>query len=385
MYPGVRKFNVWIFLAIIIWAGQCAIGQTPTESVATLSLKSYGWVPPDRIPGHAVDGPWIAVDHQNRVLVCFTVQQRFGLVTRSEPSLDFHIVRFSRDGKLDFSQSLATNVAGRTGIYLSNTDQIIARANDRLQFRQADETNAAGWKVLTPCTLRCNVEQSVTRSTLLLYTQEADPPVTLIRLSFQPILKQCGRAHQFIKSVADTIQNYPQSITDKFAYHSGDNDTYRWPLCDWEHRIEMPTYLWGRYAALNDDLFAVDAISGKSYGDRELKVVSSEGRVMFQPEMAKHEFWGRLRSSEQGNRIAVSIFTRRGGNRKLDISAHVTAGRVAVYDIEARKQLASIPVSPKHRYAFEFELSPDGHRLALLEDDTIRVVDLDSNAKLAAH
>jgi hypothetical protein len=55
----------------------------------------------------------------------------------------------------------------------------------------------------------------------------------------------------------------------------------------------------------------------------------------------------------------------------------VTARRVAIYDIEAGKELASIPVNPKHRYRCEFDLSPDGHRLAILEDDTVKVADLE--------
>ncbi len=73
----------------------------------------------------------------------------------------------------------------------------------------------------------------------------------------------------------------------------------------------------------------------------------------------------------------MDVPTLRGGNRTLDISGHVTARRVAVYDIKARKELASVPVNPTHRYRFEFDLSPDGHRLAILEDDAVKVVDLD--------
>jgi len=68
----------------------------------------------------------------------------------------------------------------------------------------------------------------------------------------------------------------------------------------------------------------------------------------------------------------------------LDISAHATARRIAVYDIEAGKEEASIPASVKHRYRLEFDLSPDGHRLAILEDDIVRVIDVDV-AKPEAH
>jgi len=81
----------------------------------------------------------------------------------------------------------------------------------------------------------------------------------------------------------------------------------------------------------------------------------------------------------------VDILTTRGGNRALDISSHVTARRVAVYDIEAGKQQSSTPVSAKHKYRFQFDLSPDGRRLAILEDDVVKVVDLKEAAKNAEH
>jgi hypothetical protein len=92
-----------------------------------------------------------------------------------------------------------------------------------------------------------------------------------------------------------------------------------------------------------------------------------------------------IRSSERGDRIAVDILTTRGGNRTLDISSHVTARRIAVFDIEAGKELASVPVNPAHRYRFEFDLSQDGRRIAILEDDAVKVVDLEEAAKPVAH
>jgi hypothetical protein len=145
----------------------------------------------------------------------------------------------------------------------------------------------------------------------------------------------------------------------------------------------------GRYTVLNDQFFVAngDAVLANALTkpDRDansnLEVISFDGHVKFRQHMAKHEHWDNLwvpiGSSERGDRIAVDILTTRGGNRTLDISSHVTARRIAVYDIEAGKEVASTPVNPKHRYRFEFDLSPDGHRLAILEDDKVKVVDLE--------
>jgi hypothetical protein len=377
MHSGLKAYNLWALLGILIWASQPVPAQSRTESTVVLNLGSYGWEAPGR---REVSSPSIAVDHKGRILVGFTVRERAGLVTRRQPSLDFHIVRFSPDGKASLSlPSLPTNAAGRSGIYLSDTDQIIARANDSLELLQADDGDPQGgvWKILAPCMQQCLVEQSVTRHSLRLYTPSADPPLTLIRLSPQPVLKRCGKAESLIESNDDRMQNDPR-ISDESAYSSLDGDAYRWPLCDYEHRVKMPLRIGGTWLVLNDQFFVSDTYSSREEAWR-LEVVSSDGKAKFRPDMAKHESViasQPIRSSERGDRIAVHIATLRGGNRRLDISAHATARRIAVYDIEAAKEVASIPASVKHRYRFECALSPDGQRLAVLEDDIVRVVDL---------
>jgi hypothetical protein len=394
MCPGARNSNVWILLAIIAWTARVGSAQSPMGGSVVLELRTQGWEPP--VP-HGINSPSIAIDHRDRVVVGFTVRERNGLVTRNQPSLSFHIVRFSPDGKADLSLSLPTNAAGSTGIYLSDTDQIIARANDNLQLLQADEGKLQNgmWKILAPCTAGCLVTQSRSRQTVHLYTENADPPVTIIRLSQQPALQRCGKASRLIKSTEDKIQNYPQLITDDFAYFAGMTGvlevfTYPWPLCDYEHRLEMPLRVRGRWLALSDKLFVLTTYSGrKGDTDEGLEVISSDGRVTFHANLAKHEsadsLWEPIRASERGDRIAAHIRTLRGGNKTLDIGSLMTARRIAVYDIEAGKEVASIPASPKYHYRFAFDLSPDGRRLAILEDDVVRVVDLDGAAKSNVH
>jgi hypothetical protein len=62
------------------------------------------------------------------------------------------------------------------------------------------------------------------------------------------------------------------------------------------------------------------------------------------------------------------------------ISGHVTARRIAVYDLEAGKDITSIPIATNHRCCFEFNLSPDGRRLAVLEDGEVKVIDLQASS-----
>jgi len=392
MYLSVGKWNVWIVLAIIAWIAQLSSAQSPTNNVVVIKLRTYGWEPPQP-RGIDSPSPSIAIDHKDRVLVGFTVRERNGLVTRDQPSLSLHIMRFAPDGKVDLSLSLPTNAAGRTGIYLSDTDQIIARANNSLQLLQEDEGNPEGgiWKILAPCVEGCRVKQSHSRHTLILFTENANPPVTLIRFSQQPALQSCGKPHQSIESPEDFIQNYPQSITDEFAYFSGSQGlerfTYRWPHCDYEHRVELSASVSG-HLVLSNDLFVSTTYSGRTRHNG-VEVISSDGQVRFRSDLTKHEsgdnFWEPIRASDRGNRIAVHILTLRGGNRTLDIGSHVTARRIAVDDIDAGKEIASIPASVKYHYRFAFDLSPDGRRLAIWEDDAVRVVDLDGVAKSGVH
>lgn len=378
MHPGLTKSTLCILLVTIAWTARLGSAQSTTDNTAVLRLRTYGWQPPE---SREIDSPSIAVDHKDRVVVGFTVRERNGLVSRNQPSLSFHIVRFSSDGKADLSLSLPTNAAGRTAIYLSDSDQIIARANDNLQLLQPYEGNplATVWKVLAPCTARCRVTQSHSRHTLHLYTENADPPVTLVRLSQQPVSQGCGKARQFIRSAEDSIQNYPQSITDEFAYFSRDGDPYRWALCDYERRVELPLRIQGRWMVLNEELFVLDTYSSRT-AHTGVEVISSDGQVRFRPNLAKHEsadsLWEPIRASARGDRMALHIRTLRGGNRTLDIRSHLTARRIAVYDVAAGKEVASIPASLKYHYHFAFDLSPDGRRLAILEDDVVRVVDL---------
>jgi hypothetical protein len=341
---------------------------TPSP-IFTLDLRSYGWEPPWERQ-HEINMPSIVVDHKGRVVLGFTAQARSGLVTRNQPSLDFRIMRFSPDGRVDSSLSLPTHEKGINSVYLSDTDQIIARANDSLQFLQADDGNLqkGAWKTL--CARSCGVMQSPTRRTLVLTVKGADSPLTIVRFSEQLALRRCGSF------------NYTQYITDEFAYyHNWEPEsgyfTHRWPLCQYERRVDVPLPARGRWAVLNDDTFVVYSNDKKDEG---MEVVSLDGHVKFRPTMQKHELASpTIKTSERGNVIAADLVTIKGRNDTLDIAGHVTSHRIAVYEVEVGKQLASIPVAPQSRH-FEFDLSPDGHRLAILEDDLVKVFNVEGAA-----
>ena len=380
----------WISLLaslILTVASPLVSAHSQEDSGAVISLRTYGWEPPQR--GN-IGPPSIIIDHKNRVVVGFTVEERNGLVGRNQPSLGFHILRFAGDGKAELSLSVPTNKRARTGVHLSDEDQIVVRANDNLQLLQVGvgAVQNAVWKILAPCPIQCGVVQSQTRRTLVLYTEQADP-VTLIRFSPEPQLERCGKERSLLKSIEDKIQNWPESITDRYAYSHGEESRsglQRWPLCDYEHRIELPLRAVA-WTALSDNLFLVRTDENRK-GDWGVELVAADGQLKFRMPLLKHEsagtLWTPTRSSERGDRIAVDVLTLRGGNQTLDISSHITSRRIAVYDTDAGKQVASVPVAIRYHYGFAFALSPDGRRLAILEDDAVRIVDLDP-AKFDMH
>ncbi|HEY3767446.1 MAG TPA: hypothetical protein VGN44_02130 [Candidatus Angelobacter sp.] len=367
-------------IAVVIVCAQSYSAQTKTAS-STVNLRDFGWEPPEQINLYEANSGsrLILLDHKGQILVGFATRERDGSATPDHPALSFHVIRFTPDGKVNLSLSLPTNGWRDNGVYLSDTDQIIVRANDKLQLLQSGaNAENASWTMISPCALRCRIIQSPDRRTLLVGTWDVNPPATVLDLSRFPTAQRC--------------ENPPtpysiDSITDKFAYHTGVNRqlehfTSRWPLCDYEQHVELPVHILGRYTVLNDEFFItnVDEKADK-YTNSHLHVVSFEGRLKFRQAMAKHEFWANwfvpIRSSEHGTRIAVDIITIRGVNRILDLSGHITARKIAVYDIDTGKQLVSIPVNKKHYYRYEFDFSPDGRRLAILEDDLVKVVDIE--------
>ncbi len=406
MNSELNKYCAWAAAVTMLMCSLPLQGQS-IGKVSVFNLRDYGWETPELIRPHELDTAGrrsIVIDHKGRVLVGFVVQARSGLVAREQPALAYRIVSFMADGNTEILPTLPTNGWRTNSIYLSARDNIIVRANDSLQILELG-TDAAlrrggSWKAIERCAAGCRIWQSPSRQTLLLRRRQANPPLTFTNTSAEPpSVKRCGTDEPIVGSVEDRIfQNDPQAITDDFAYHSiqlksdvedyfshntsvAGTHVYRWPLCDFEHRVLLPRILNPDFAVLNDRFLVTKVDSSDKKGiAKELDVISTDGHIKFSQELAKHESWDNflvpIRSDEQGDRIAADILTVRGGNRTLDISGHVTARRIAVYDIEAGEEVASIPVEAKHRYRYEFDLSPDGKHLAILEDATVKLVDL---------
>jgi hypothetical protein len=262
---------------------------------------------------------------------------------------------------------------------LGANDQIFARANSTLQvLSEGQEAGKEGavWRTLGSCPGACYIKQSFSRRMLILITSVGTDHATytILDASSSPprVVQTCSRT-----------AFYGQRITDKFAYwtESGGREPLarRFPFCDMDHPQELPLVEGGTPFALNDDTFLSLGVDVKaSVGI--VVVHRADGRVLFRHELPKHDMplhhgaaW--VTADERGDRFAFIVDTWRGGSRFFDISGKLVASRILVYT-ETGQELVSVPVSSISHRDFDFSLSPDGLRLAILDKDVVTVVDL---------
>jgi hypothetical protein len=124
-------------------------------------------------------------------------------------------------------------------------------------------------------------------------------------------------------------------------------------------------------------LVLLGTAAGKKSPLRGVDFLLPDGQLKFHREMPKHDtvapYWAV--SDEWGDRFAFSVQTWRGGSGFLDISGKMVARRIVVYT-DTGQELATVPVNPGYRRGFDFSLSPDGHRLAILDEGVLTVADL---------
>ncbi len=387
---GTPQRNLVAFAMLFFAACSAVDAQSETAKPMRFKLDDYGWQSlPKPQPGErpGSHGPLVAIDHKGRILVGFAAHENAGLATREHPGLSFHILRFSPGGKLDRTLLVPTKQYYGNGLYLGPKDQIFAHANDTFQMpseQNGDGTSSAEWRSLIPCPVTCAITQSPSRQTLIIRESKDglgngtvwatnESTYTIIDTSSElPLLRTCTK-----------MAFYGEKITDKFAYwpdYDRDDDrTVRFPFCGVDNYQELPLTHVGAFFPLSDDAFLLLGSDKDRRG--VVKLVGQDGQIRFQHTMSeKNEvpqyyvgFWAT--SDERGDRFAFTVDTWRGGSRFFDISGKLFARRIVVYD-EKGRELASVPVSTAYHRDFDFSLSPDGHRLAILDEGVVTVVDM---------
>jgi len=380
--------NLVIFSMLLFGACSSVSAQFQTAKIVKFKLEDYGWQPlPQRQPGQHGEHPGtqshlISIDHNNRVLVGFSARENYSLASREHPGLSFHILRFTPAGKLDLSVALPTKDYFTNALYLGANDQILARANDLFQvfpaaIKTAEEDVA--WRPLAPCPSDCSVGFSFSHRTIILRTSEK--PFNFDNLTYTVLAT--SSASPSVVQTCSRMAFYAEKITDKFAYWPNydrdDGRTVRFPFCDVDNYEELPLTRGGGFFSLSDDAFLLLGSDKDRRG--VVTLVGIDGKVRFQHTMSEKNdvpayfvgYWAT--SDESGDRFAFTVDTWRGGSRFFDISGKLVARRIMVYD-EKGRELASVPVSTAYHRDFDFSLSPDGHRLAILDEGVVTVVDM---------
>ncbi len=351
--------------------------------VTQIKLENLGWQPPEpqRYGEMAVPSQPITIDHEGRILIGFTVREREELATRQRPGFSYHILRFTPDRKVDLSLAVPTNNIHDNGVYLDQADDVIVRANDILQMlRKGDEPRDGkynDWESLSACGPRCSIAQSFSRDTLQVLNPDTNPPIAILQGVPPHLVKSC--------------QRYPSDsnprLTDVFAYwqEGGAWPTpppvlYRWPLCDYEHRSEVriSSGVFGSIFPLNDQSVVVsgaERIEQKESSRAMIGIISTDGSAKFRVQLPAHdqpENW--VQGDERGDRFVISIATWHGGSRWLDISGKRVARRIVVYETGTGKEGGSFAVTP--HALIDLAMSPDGHRVAVLSNDTVTIADI---------
>jgi hypothetical protein len=380
--------NLVTFTMLLFGTCSSVYAQFQTAQIVKFKLEVYGWQPlPQGQAGQHGEHPGtpshlISIDHNNRVLVGFSAREDYSLATREHPGLSFHILRFTPEGKIDISLVLPTKDYFTNGLYLGADDQILARANDLLQVLPRaikPGHDDVSWQPLAPCPSDCYVGHSFSRRTTILRTSEK--PFNFDNLTYTVV--DTSSSSPSVVQTCSRMAFYAEKITDKFAYWPNydrdDARTVRFTFCDVDNYQELPWTGGGGFFPLNDDAFLL--LSSDKDRRGVVKLVGRDGQVRFQHTMREKDdvpqyyvgFWAT--SDERGDRFAFTVETWRGGSRFFDISGKLVARRIVVYD-EKGRELASVPVSTAYHRDFDFSLSPDGHRLAILDEGVVTVVDM---------
>ncbi|MGA2814055.1 MAG: hypothetical protein ABSG16_21860, partial [Candidatus Acidiferrum sp.] len=291
----------------------------------------------------------------------------------------FHILRFTPEGTLDLSLGLPTDNLFSNGFYLGPDDRIYARANRTLEVltKKTDPSDLAlNWEVLLPCSVECKISQSPSRRTLVIrdLQEQGHYTYTVLDISSgaRPYSKQCP-----------WIGFDANGITDEFSYQSGNGiswDVRRWPLCDKNREEELPLAMQSGFVSpLSDDLLV---LLGTNRERRGIELIAPSGQLKFRQELPKndHPSAEQARTDEHCDRIAFVVQTWRGGSRVLDISGKMIGRRIVVYT-DRGQEVVSVPVSlgrnlVRYRRDFDFSLSPNGRRLAIVDEGELTIVGL---------
>lgn len=126
-------------------------------------------------------------------------------------------------------------------------------------------------------------------------------------------------------------------------------------------------------ACVSQTVFLNNNVLAKG-GCNELSLLTVEGKILMTDHPEKRETLGddKIAVAQSGGILAASLAQGKGGGF-FDTDVRRTRMRVAVYDSSLKKRVLTVDVVPLPESNYEFALSPDGSKLAILNDRNVSV------------
>jgi hypothetical protein len=358
-----------------------AVRLSPSRSV---SLKACGWEPEPLVVHHTGYVPLkLAFDHRGNLWTGYTKKSQ-QVVPRSTPELgaQYNVVELSGNPTQCVVQmKLPTTESSPVAVLFSDKDDMLVVANDKLHVvdQNGFKERAAFDLLRASDQARYQVLQSPQRKSLVALADgftRAESSYTWLDSASLQVLHSCSyppvpEHYVRLRSFADDGRFIEVEHGPGTQSHWISEGRY----CS-AKTIIPPDHIQPAAAIMLESETAYFRDNPLNDNLPSIVVYDRAGNLLHSvPGHDKESMSanGGAVVSEDGRRAAVLLNITSGGARWLDISNHVAARRVDVYDTATWTRIAQISLSAKGEAELAF--SPDGKTLAIQADDVVQFYD----------
>ncbi len=358
-----------------------AVQLSPTRS---LSLKTCGWEPEPLVVHHTGYIPVkLAFDHRGNLWTGYTKKSQ-QVVPRSTPELGalYNVVELSGNPTQCVVQmKLPTTESSPVAVLFSDKDDMLVVADDKLHVvDQNGFKERAAFALLRPSDqARYQVLQSPQRKSLVAVVDgftRADSSYTWLDSASLQVLHSCSyppvpEHYVRLRSFADDGRFIEVEHGPGTQGHWISEGRY----CS-AKTIIPPDHIQPAAAIMLESETAYFRDNLLNDNLPSIVVYDRAGTLLHSvPGHDKESMSANsgVAVSEDGRRAAVLLDITSGGARWLDVSSHVAARRVDIYDTATWTRIAQIKLSSKGEAELAF--SPDGKTLAIQINDLVQFYD----------
>jgi hypothetical protein len=362
-------------------APDAAVQLSPSRSV---SLKACGWEPESLVVQHTGYVPLkLAFDHRGNLWSGYTKKSQ-QVVPRSAPELgaQYNVVELSGNPTQCMVQmKLPSTESSPVAVLFSDKDDMLVVANDKLHLVDQDgfKERAAFDLLRASDQTRYQVLQSPQRKSLVALADgftRAESSYTWLDPASLQVLHSCSyppvpEHYVRLRSFADDGRFVEVEHGPGTQGHWISEGRY----CS-AKTIIPPDHIQPAAAIMLESETAYFRDNPLNNNLPSIVVYDRAGTLLHSvPGHDKESMSGNSGAvvSEDGRRAAVLLDIMAGGARWLDISNHVAARRVDIYDTATWKRIAQISLSSKGEAELAF--SPDGKTLAIQTNDLVQFYD----------